>query len=76
VGVVDILLDGDTVPYLRAARGVVGRLGLLTSLVAGAEAELVRSGFVVGSLVETALVTDLGGAGRAGWAEDEKGLVK
>lgn len=63
MGVVDILLDGDTVPYLRAAHGVMGRLGLLTSLVARAEAELVRSGFVVGSLVETTLVTDLGEGG-------------
>jgi hypothetical protein len=60
VGVVHILLDGDGVPYLGAARGVVGRLRLFTSLVAGAKAELVRSGFVVSSLVETALVTDLG----------------
>ena len=61
MGVVDILLYRDAVPYLGAAAGVVGGLGLLTSLVARAEAELVRSGFVVCSLVETALVTDLGG---------------
>ncbi len=61
MGVVDILLYSDAVPYLGAAGGVVGWLGLLTSLVARAEAELVRSGFVVCSLVETALVTDLRG---------------
>ena len=61
MGVVDILLYRDAVPYLGAAAGVVGGLGLLTSLVARAEAELVRSGFVVCSLIETALVTDLRG---------------
>ena len=61
VAVVDILLHSDAVPYLRARCGVEGGLGLLASLVAGAETELVGSGLVVGSLVETAFVTDLGG---------------
>jgi len=59
VAVVDILFDGDAVAYLGACRGVKSGFGLLTSLVAGAEAELVRSGLVVGSLVETAFVADL-----------------
>jgi hypothetical protein len=60
--VVDRLFHSDAMAALGAARrGVLGGLGLLTGLVPWAEAELVRSGFVVGSLVETALVTDLGG---------------
>jgi len=71
VAVVDILLDGDARAPLGAAGGVVGGLGLLTSLVARAKAELVRSGLVVGSLVETAFVTDLEEG-----KEDEKGIVR
>lgn len=60
VAVIDILLHRDPMPYLGACSGVQGGLGLLASLVAGAEAELVWSGLVVGSLVETAFVADLG----------------
>lgn len=62
VAVVDILLDGNGVAYLGACgRGVEGGgLGLLASLVTGAEAELVWSGLVVCAFVETAFVADLG----------------